>query len=199
VRRGARRFIPEHIFDSTAAAKALYVLGHYEAIGFSPFSIESSKDPENELLGKVYDLASQLTPVITENQGQNKIDAVLLDKENQESIIQLGNYEFKFKHSYTLGYEPKSRNNFWPNTGAIIIQTSENEFYIAGFGVVTTFRNIKNPELNVGILKDQEGKFEKNKWKVIRYLNGDQTHQGRHIRIFMDDISIQKFELYNYK
>ena len=36
-------------------------------------------------------------------------------------------------------------------------------------------------------------------WKAIRYLNGDQTHQGRHIRIFMNDYSIQKFELYNYK
>ena len=35
-------------------------------------------------------------------------------------------------------------------------------------------------------------------WKAIRYLNGDQTHQGR-LRIFMNDYSIQKFELYNYK
>ncbi|OGU81959.1 MAG: mannonate dehydratase, partial [Ignavibacteria bacterium RBG_16_35_7] len=35
-------FIPEHRFDSTAAAKAAFVFGHYEAIGFSPFSIEST-------------------------------------------------------------------------------------------------------------------------------------------------------------
>src|SRR3989304_8841843 len=36
-------FIPEHRFDSTAAAKAAFVFGHYEAIGFSPFSIESTR------------------------------------------------------------------------------------------------------------------------------------------------------------
>jgi hypothetical protein len=35
-------------------------------------------------------------------------------------------------------------------------------------------------------------------WKVIRDLNGDQTHQGRQVRIFLDDYSILRFELYNY-
>jgi len=50
----------------------------------------------------VYDLINQLTPIITANYGQGKIEGVLFDKENQESVFQLGNYEFTFKHSYTL-------------------------------------------------------------------------------------------------
>ena len=79
------------------------------------------------------------------------------------------------------------------------METDENEFYLAGSGVVITFKNLRNPDLIVGILKADEGKFENNKWKVIRHLNGDQTHQGRHIRIFLDNYSIQRFELYNYK
>ena len=199
-RQGNPLFIPEHRFDSTAAAKALFILGHYEAIGFSPFSIESTNDPEGESLGKAYNLVNQLTPLITSNEGQNKIDGVLLDKENKENTINFGNYEFTIKHSYTLGYEANSKNDIWEPAGAIIIQTGNDEFYLAGSRVVITFRNLKQPELNVGILKDEEGKFVNNEWKVIRHLNGDQIHQGRHIRILgSDGYRIQRFELYNYE
>lgn len=198
-RQGNPLFIPEHRFDNTVAAKAAFSIGHYESIGFAPFSIESSANPENEALGKMYKVIGQLTPIITANQGQKKIEGVILDKQNQESIFQMGNYEFKVRHSYTLGYENNSRNDTWNMAGAIFVQTGDDEFYIAGSGIVVTFRNLSNPSLNVGILKVDEGKFENGKaWKVIRHLNGDQTHQGRHVRIFLDDYSILRFELYNY-
>jgi hypothetical protein len=193
-------FIPEHRFDNTVAAKALFILGHYEAIGFSPFSIESTDKPENEPLGKVYNLIDQLTPIIATNHGQHKIEGLLFDKETPENVFRLGDYELTAKHSNTLGYEPDSKNDIWETTGAIIIQTDDNEFYLAGSGVVITFKNLKNPDLNVGILKAEEGRFDNNLWKVIRHLNGDQTHQGRHIRILLaDGFIIQRFELYNYK
>jgi hypothetical protein len=198
-RQGNPLFVPEHAFDNTVAAKAAYVFGHYEGLGFSPFSIESTENPNTEPLGKFYGLMTQLAPVITDHLGQNKIDGVLLSKENPENVVRLGNYEFTFRHSYTLGYESGSKNETWPMTGAIIIQTGENEFYLTGSGIVTTFKNIKEAELTVGILKAEEGIFENQNWKVIRHLNGDQTHQGRHIRIMLTDgFFIQRFELYNY-
>jgi hypothetical protein len=197
--QGNPLFIPEHRFDNTVAAKAAYALGHYECIGFSPFSVESSADPGNEPLGKMYKIITQLIPLITARQGQNKIEGVLLDKQNQESGFQLGKYEFKVRHSYTLGYENNSRNDTWNMAGVIFIQTDENEFYVAGSGIVITFRNLSNPSSNVGILKVDEGRFVNSKeWKIIRHLNGDQTHQGRHVRIFLDSYSILRFELYNY-
>ena len=150
-------------------------------------------------LRKMYNLINQLTPIITAFHGQNKIEGVLFDKENQESVFQLGNYEFTVRHSFTLGYEVNSRDDTWDMTGAIIIQTDENEFYIAGSGIVATFKNSSNPMLNVGILKTDEGRFEDGNWKIIRHLNGDQIHQGRHVRIFLNDYSILRFELYNYE
>lgn len=36
-------------------------------------------------------------------------------------------------------------------------------------------------------------------WRVGRHLNGDQTHQGRHLRIPMHDYAIQRLELYTYR
>ncbi len=198
-RQGNPLFVPEHRFDDTVAAKAAFAFGHYEAIGFSPFSIESTDEPEDETLGKMYALIEQATPLITSFHGQDKIEGVLLDKENPQSVFQLGAYEFTVRHSYTLGYEAKSKNDHWDVAGAIFIQTGEHEFYMIGSGLVVTFKNVRQPDLNVGILKADEGRFEDEEWMVIRHLNGDQTHQGRHVRIFYDHYSIQRFELYNYE
>ena len=192
-------FIPEHKFDKTAPFKGLYAIAHYEAIGFSPFSIESVLDAKKEPLGKFYDLVKQLTPVIEANKGLNKIEGVLLDKENQSQIIQLGDYEFTFKHDYTLNWSEGAKEEIWPMTSAIIIEIEPNEFYIAGSGIVVTFKSLKNKSLNAGILKVDQGTFENNVWKTFRHFNGDQTHQGRYLRIAVDDYEIQKLKLYTYE
>lgn len=199
VRQGNPLFIPEHQFDHTVAAKAIFSIGHYESMGFSPFSIESKEHPENEKLGKVYALVRQLTPLITDHQGKDKIDGVLLDKEHPETVLNFKPYEFKVRHSHTLGWEGSSKNDQWDPAGALIIQTGEKEFYVAGSGIVVTFRHTQDPALNVGILKNEEGYFEEESWKVKRYLNGDQTHQGRHIRMFLEEYMIQRLELYEYR
>ncbi len=200
VRRSNPLFIPETRAGETGAANALFTIGHYESLGFSPFSIESTDSPETEHLGQAYQIIDQLMDIITEHHGQERVDGVLFDIENQERILQFGDYEFTVNHSYTLGYEANSRNEEWEHTGALIVQTGDDEFYLAGSGIVITFRNLKNPDFIVGILKAEEGKFIDNQWKVIRHLNGDQTHQGRHIRILRDEgYFIQRFELYNYK
>lgn len=197
-RQGDPLFIPEHRFDETAPFKGLYAIGHYEAIGFSPFSIESVADAKKEPLGKIYDLIKQLTPTIETNKGQGRIDGVLLDKENNTQIIKLGDYEFTFKHDYTLNWSDGAKAEVWPMSSAIIIEIAKNEFYIAGSGIVVTFKPLKE-NLNAGILKTDQGKFEDEKWKTIRHFNGDQTHQGRHLRISVGDYEIQKIKLYSYE
>lgn len=198
-RQGDPLFIPEHRFDETAPFKGLYAIGHYEAIGFSPFSIESITDVKKEPLGKIYDLVKQLTPVIEANKGQGKIDGVLLDKANNTQIINLGNYEFTFKHDYTLNWSDGAKAETWPTSSAIIIEITPDEFYIAGSGIVVTFKPLKNKKANAGILKTDQGKFENEKWRTIRHFNGDQTHQGRHLRISVGDYEIQKIKLYIYE
>jgi hypothetical protein len=198
-RQGDPLFIPEHRFDTTAPFKGLYAIGHYEAIGFSPFSIESVTDAKKEPLGKIYDLIRQLTPTIEAYKGAGKIEGVLLNKENQSQIIKLGNYEFTFKHDYTLNWSDGAKDEIWPMASAIIIETGTDEFYIAGSGIVVTFKPLKNTSLNAGILKTDQGIFENGVWKTIRHFNGDQTHQGRHLRIAVGDYEIQKLKLYTYE
>jgi beta-galactosidase GanA len=197
-RQGDVLFVPEHVFDNTVEAKALFTIANYEGLGFSPFSIESTENPDEEPLGKMYSLISELTPFITSHQGQGKIKGVLLSKSNPETILLSGKYELTCKHDYTLSWTPGPRTEDWPMSSAMIVQTGENEFFVAGTGVVITFKNIDDKNKNVGLLKVDEGKFENGIWKIKRHLNGDQTHQGRHINIPAKQTAVQRVELYLY-
>lgn len=197
VRQNNPLFIPEHRFDATAGPKALFAIGHYNAIGFSPFAIEDGSGAAAENLTKAYRLVEQMKSLIVLH--SNNMDAVLLDKNKPQSTVVLGDYEFSFKNSYTLGWEAGATNETWDNGAAIIIQTGPNEFYIGGSGIVATFKNRKDRNKIVGILKNEVGDFDNGKWKVYRHLNGDQTHQGRHIRIGHGDYTLQRLELYNYE
>ncbi|NJK86028.1 MAG: DUF5597 domain-containing protein [Bacteroidales bacterium] len=203
VRQGNPLFIPEHKFDHTVAAKALYAFGHYEALGFSPFAIEQNPEApfsNKEIkLSRVYEILHQVKPLLAEYRGQQKADAVLLDKEANKATFTLGKYEFTAGHTHNFGWEPNAEAEEWEQASAIVIQTGENDFWYVGFGVSLTFRNIKDENARVGILKAERGYFRDGKWIIHQHLNGDQTHQGRHIRSFVDDVSIQRFTLYEYK
>ena len=53
--------------------QALYAFGQHDAIGFSPFSIESVEEPAISLLTESYHLLAQLTPLILEHQGKGVV------------------------------------------------------------------------------------------------------------------------------
>ncbi|NDV83601.1 DUF5597 domain-containing protein [Bacteroides sp. 51] len=117
----------------------------------------------------------------------------------------------------------------WPESGGIILKLAKDEYLIAGSGIVIEFQKGGESELitakdlgedgfvNVG------GKVQKqdSSWKgttragigtvdevkvnkdgtftYIRRLNGDQTHQGRHVRIPVDEFSVLHVRLYEYR
>ena len=191
-------FIPEIRLGPDNAAKVFLALGHYKGIGFSPFSIESTIEPLEEPIGKSYALLQQLTPVILESQTAGKIEGVLLDSAFQKQEITMGNYKLTVSHEYTLGWSAGSKNPGWPESGGLIIQTGDNEFIISGTGIVVSFSSSKNDKQSVGILRAYEGEYINGKWKPGRRMNGDQDHQGRHIRIPVKEFSIQQVEVYTY-
>lgn len=192
-------FIPEHRFDETAPAKALFAVGHYHSLGFSPFSIESSGTDLKNQLGKAYSVLQQLSPLILSNQGHGRVAGAMLSRTEQDTVIRMGKYEFICKHDHTLGWSSGAREENWPIVSAILIQTGEDEFYFGGSGVVITPGLRDQDEGKAGILKAEDGNFVDEKWNIYRHLNGDQTHQGRHLRIPEGEYGIQRFSLYTYK
>ncbi len=198
-RRNNPLFIPEIRFEPSDAAKVFYAIGHYQALGFSPFSVESTEHPEEEPIGYAYSILSQLLPEILTYRGTGKMDGILLDTSNKKQEIILGNYKLTVSHDYTLGWSQEAKNPDWPMTGGIIIQTGENDFIITGTGVVVTFMVNNSDNKSAGILQADEGIYKDGNWIPGRRINGDQDHQGRHIRIPVGEWNIQKVKLYQYE
>ncbi len=190
-------FIPEIHFDSTVGAKALYTIGHYHSLGFSPFSIENVDGKPADNLQKSYRILNQLSPYILHEKNTIKTDGVLLDKINSIDTLVFGKYIFKISHDNTLGWNGHKQDAVWEATGAIIIQTGEDDFIIGGSGVVINFSCIDTSNV-AGIASVEKGEFENALWKTVLVLNGDQTHQGRHVRLESEDWDIQRFKLYEY-
>jgi hypothetical protein len=85
----------------------------------------------------------------------------------------------------------------WP-AGGLVIATAPDEFLFAGIGLTVTFA-IAEPRWQAGILSVDEGRFVNGIWENVRWLNGDQTHQGRHLRLEPGRVSIQRIKLYRYR
>jgi beta-galactosidase GanA len=62
-----------------------------------------------------------------------------------------------------------------------------------------TFAPSDDPAAQAGIDSVWEGSFDKSgNWVSGRLLNGDQTHQGRHLRLAPGQFQIQRVRLYRY-
>ncbi|MDP9079189.1 MAG: DUF5597 domain-containing protein [Bacteroidota bacterium] len=190
-------FIPEHRFEDGVDAKAFYAIGHYKAIGFSPFSIESTEKAVSEPIGKAYTIIDQLAEEISKAKKRKSLDGVLLSKDSSSVKIEMGDYVFTVSHEFTLGWSPAAKEENWPLAGGIIVGLSRDEFYVAGTGLVITFKP-KNG-LHAGILQIDEAEFINGKWRPGRRMNGDQDHQGRHLRIPTGEYGIQRVKLYTYQ
>jgi hypothetical protein len=191
-------FIPEAALDAATAARTFYAFGEHQAMGFCPFSIEYLADPQNARVSKAYNLLQQMTPLILASQGAGLIRGFLLDEENQTDTVQLGDYSFNIAHDYTFPWTKRTESP-WPAAGGFIISISADEFYVGGTGVLVTFEKKTADDAKVGIGSIDEGKFIAGSWIQGRRLNGDQSHQGRHLRIPNDEVGIQRVKLYTYK
>jgi len=81
----------------------------------------------------------------------------------------------------------------------MIIMRSADEFVIAGTGIIVTFDTRGPAGIRAGIASIEEGKFVTGTWKAGRRMNGDQSHQGRHLYLPGGSYGIQKVRLYTYK
>jgi hypothetical protein len=198
-RGGNPLFIPEARNEPSCGSKIFYAFGNHDAMGFSPFSIESTSDPIKEPVAVSYGILRQIAPVILEKQGTGMMKGFLFYKENQSDTIQLGGFTIVAKHDFTLGWSPQSKEEKWPVAGGMIICLGEGEYYVAGNGIVLSFPCSTDGKECTGISRIEEGKIVNGNWSPLRRLNGDQSHQGRHLRISMNDPGIQFLKLYHYQ
>ncbi len=196
-RGGNAMFVPE-VDRRQSVTNAFYAFARHNAMGYCPFSIESVDDPANSQFNKGYEILHQLTPLILEHQGKGTMTGFLLDSAAQTAEIQMGGYTFTVKHEHTWPYAFRAEGDT-PRFGGLIVMTGKDEFYIAGSGVVVTFQSSSGDGTIAGIAGIDEGAFVNGKWVAGRRMNGDQSHQGRHLHLPGGEYGIQKVRLYTYK
>jgi beta-galactosidase GanA len=198
-------FIPEgnNAGRGEVMANALYAFGKLDAIGFGPFSIESIDTQQPNPLASSYAVLEQLSPAILAAQGLGKMsgfrprvleDGTLIDAPVTETI---GGYRFTV--SFIDPWTPRGDQKISTH-GGLIVQTGPEDYLVAGQGIVVTFAPVGAGPPLAGLDSVWEGTFDwRGVWVPGRLLNGDQTHQGRHVRLASGDFQIQRVRLYRYR
>lgn len=199
-------FIPETTGADrpVTGANAFYAFGALQAIGFSPFAIESFDQKPDTIIAQAYSVLEQLAPFILAQQGRQRIagfkprllyDGTVLDL---PVTTRIGDYLFTATFA---GPQPPRVSQEDPAAhAAIVIQTGPEDYLVAGTGVIFTFKPaVPGPPL-VGIDSAEEGVLDASGvWRPGRHLNGDQTNQGREIRLPPGRYQIQRIRLYRYR
>jgi len=157
------------------------------------------------------DLIHQLTPLITAHQGRGTITALLPPgpDQRQPHAINLGGITLNatYERLEAPGLADGVINEAGDRSasraplpaGAIVIQLGPDEFLFGGIGVTITFAAPTPGNPIIGILNCEEGRYVDGNWQHIRWLNGDQTHQGRHVRLEPGHFALQHVKLYRYR
>lgn len=209
---GNTMFVPEMAPSSRMSANALHAIAALDSIGTCPFSIESLSEDKSADLGQLYGLLAQVGQLWEEPRigltPRLDFDWNLASQSESGTLAETC-FTAKFDRAEREGSEaitalPTHGNGRWeapsgtPLGGVMIIQLDEKEFVALGKGTVVTFGPASGQE-RVGIESCQEGTYANGAWQGRRWLNGDQTHQGRHIHLPADRWSMQRFKLYRYE
>ena len=220
-------FIPEiRRFDGNAA-QAYYIIGEHDAIGISPFSIENGSDSPQSTPVRGYAALRDLMPLLVKYQGKGVMNGFYFDNDSTERILRHDGLKITANHYFTLPWDPRAIDGSeWMPVGGVIIRLAPDEYIIAGTGIVVKFENETESSvkrnlgedgfLNAGSDRNAAPSWgggmraglasvdevavnpDGTLWFVRRY-NGDETHQGRHVRIGVDDFQVLHVKLYQYK
>lgn len=216
-------FIPEIRRSSDSGTHAFYAVGEHGAIGFSPFSIENASQEEKASLRSAYSLLGKIAPL---RKGRSSFGLLFEgDDIRTPKEIADGDVIITASHFFTLPWDARATDGSrWPDGGGMIIKLAKDDYLIAGRGIVVKFEaegetgaaaklgedgfQLGNDSTKqsswtgrnrIGILScDEVDVNPDGSFRVIRRLNGDETHQGRHVRIGVDDYSALRVKLYRY-
>ena len=220
-----RLFIPESRCCENSGARALYAFGEHRALGFSPFAIDQASPGETENITKAYALLRQISSYSLKSWGllfdQQDKERIITD---DNTVITCRHYYTLpwdpratdgsvWPEGGTVLIKLGNNDYLLAGTGIVVVFAStyekahEQQQVLGedGFVAVGTQSDIKHqPSTSFngsrkGIVSVDEVNIDKNgKMQYLRRLNGDQDHQGRHVRIACGDWKILHVRLYDY-
>lgn len=170
-----------------------------------------------------------LTPLIVSRGGNGSMNGFYFDADSTERTLLRDGLRINARHFFTLPWDPRATDGTpWPTTGGLIIRLAPMDYIIAGSGLVISFeadgtagnqdrrlgedgfltsgndRTESAPDRwtgkRIGLASVEEVSIEGDgSDRRVRTLNGDETHQGRHVRIGVDEFKILRVKLYEYE
>ena len=187
-RRGNPLFIPEAATHSYAGPRQVYSVGHYHGICYSPFGFEEMGEPFSATAGYLFGMdtkdpalstpqnveeygwysrtLNEMMSLLTEKYGTYDLQAVIIERKEDDTMM-FGSYGFKIMMEL-----PMIRRK---DGVCLVLKESEDQFYIIANGCAVIPFSANPVKPNVDILSLEEGKFENEKWKMTRRLNGDEV------------------------
>jgi hypothetical protein len=204
-RPGNPLFVPEARRGVEASVHAIYAAAAHDAIGFAPFGIESIGEAAATLLADSYRLLAGLAPTLAAHRGRGTMAGLLpeITPLPQPQELPLGGYLLRVTYERQAPPSIAEAPAGGPSAadapaGGLVIATAPGEFLFAGIGVTTTFA-VERSDERAGLLSVEEGTFEGGAWTHLRWLNGDETHQGRHVRLEPGRFTVQRVRVYRYR
>ena len=197
-------FVPEanRTGRNDSGANAFWAIGELDAIGFSPFGIEDIEAPAKDTLPGAYAVLHQLAPFILDAQGRSRMRGFkapasydgVIERKPQDAVMGRYRLDVSFANQWSATADAEIDKR-----GGLVIQLGDDEFLVAGRGITVTFRDAQGTGEQVGFMRLSEGTFDNGTWKEGRWLNGDESHQGRHVRLDGEAFTIQRVKLYRYR
>lgn len=202
VASGNPLFIPEanRPSDTRIAANALRSIGHRDAIGFSPFAIEDASEAEAGRIAGLYAMLGGIAPLVLDAQAEGRIagfaNPVSFDGTVDEAPLVETLGATRFTATTIDPWTDRAKQD--PSAhGAVLIWLGGEDYLLAGQGVTLTVEPADGRG-RLGFEQVEEGRYEDGQWIAGRRLNGDQTHQGRHVRLPPGEFGMQRFRVYRY-
>ena len=185
-------FIPEIRLEPNDGVRAFYVFGEHDGIGFSPFSIEDAPDRPSYQLTQSYLKLKELMPLITRYQGLGAMKGLLFDQTEKERTLAWDNTLLICKHFFTLPWDSRATDgSVWPEGGGLVIRMAEDEYLIAGSGIVVEFKSKEEAALSTAQAKLGEDGFvlegEGRQASAVRWKNEKRIGIGS-----VDEVSVNE-------
>ncbi|KAA6301912.1 MAG: hypothetical protein EZS26_001915 [Candidatus Ordinivivax streblomastigis] len=179
-------FLPELAPSVRQAAYVYYAIGQ-NALCFAPFGIDNSFSPEKAaVLSRSYESLKGFLPFFAQHCGKDK-NVGLLFTGKKEEWLQLGEYNI---HVEYLSERNEDKNS--PESGGLILQVGEDEFYIGGIKMKLHFYSRKDG-MHTEFSLHEEGVFKAGQWLPERRMNGDE------LEIQISEPSIRRVKYYLFK
>ena len=140
-------------------------------------------------------MLDSISDVLLSHQASEGTRGVVLHSNSPRATqtVALGGYLFEA----TLSRSWPAKTLLTDNGAMIIVQSTENEFYIAGTGLTVSF--FRNPDVDSAVARIEsieEVSRSNGNWSTQRRLNGDQTNQGRQLLMAAHQVRVYRVLLY---